>query len=322
MACGRVPTDRPSTVRPRQPGVASGAAAGSMGTQRLSELIERVIRRVGIADRGGRIAAELRSEMESYWATTPVDPMVVLTIRHVSVNDENDVTDGVRDLGLDPIVVINGDNEYDDDEGYERPAWEAGNGPPHLCCGLAGRAEVLLACACHTGDDRWAHRAAVLVDQAIRTETASSRPHHDEGQPFSIAKGHVGLLAVHAQLQHPDTWGQALLLALVTGSSPIRPTLEPHMVRRCPSARAGDSHCSRPSPGRELSDQVGGVLVLNEELVNLVDDHGEPGHGQHKEDQHHEHDELDQASSGLSDFSESFPHHGSLPSFDDPKPDT
>jgi D-arabinose 1-dehydrogenase-like Zn-dependent alcohol dehydrogenase len=84
-----------------------------------------VIRRVGIADRGGRFAAELRAEMESYWATTPADPMIVLTIRHVPVNDENDVIDGVRDLGLDPIVVINGDNEYDDDVEQGRPAGDA-----------------------------------------------------------------------------------------------------------------------------------------------------------------------------------------------------
>ena len=83
-------------------------------------------------------------------------------------------------------------------EGAAWHAWEGDEGGGFdLCCGSAGRAYALLALYRTTGDDRWLHRARMLADESMDAVVSL------DDAPFSLYKGALGPLLLHAEIEHP-----------------------------------------------------------------------------------------------------------------------
>jgi serine/threonine-protein kinase len=87
-------------------------------------------------------------------------------------------------------------------EGAAWNTWEAPDGNPSLCCGLAGRAYALLSLWRHGGGGEWSERARVLAGQAARS-LARQSPQNEA--PDSLYKGEVGVAVLAADLARPES---------------------------------------------------------------------------------------------------------------------
>ena len=98
-------------------------------------------------------------------------------------------------------------SSLDDDrwtELAERAAWHTHTHPGHigqLCCGLAGQSYALLALFRHTGEQRW---LAAARDFAARAVARSQDVVGGTNLAASLHKGHVGIAALVADLEHPE----------------------------------------------------------------------------------------------------------------------
>ena len=86
-------------------------------------------------------------------------------------------------------------------QGAAWQAWEAGNGPIDLCCGLAGRAYALFEIHRSTGDSRWLARAQTLVDRAVEAAPGQRMPGHPR---HSLFKGELGLAVLVGESDRPE----------------------------------------------------------------------------------------------------------------------
>jgi serine/threonine-protein kinase len=77
-------------------------------------------------------------------------------------------------------------------------AYEGGNAPGSLCCGLAGRAYSLLTLYRHTQEPQWLTRARGLA------ENAASEPELDMSRRHSLYHGEVGIALLATELNTPD----------------------------------------------------------------------------------------------------------------------
>jgi hypothetical protein len=84
-------------------------------------------------------------------------------------------------------------------EGAAWNAWEAEDGGGSLCCGLAGRSYALLNLSRHLGSAAWLERARQLGERAAGDIA------HETSTPDSLFKGELGVAALAADLQRPDT---------------------------------------------------------------------------------------------------------------------
>ncbi len=81
--------------------------------------------------------------------------------------------------------------------------WESMAGPPHLCCGEAGRAYALLNLYRHNGGQTWLNRARALATRAVerRDQIGDDDPLVSER---SLYRGPVGIAVLIADLHRPE----------------------------------------------------------------------------------------------------------------------
>ena len=88
----------------------------------------------------------------------------------------------------------------------ERAAMDAfaGTGGGHsLCCGSAGQAYAQLRLYKHTGERRWLDQARNLAGKAAAFGNTMAR-RNEEGLPYSLYKGDVGVAVLVADLEQPE----------------------------------------------------------------------------------------------------------------------
>ena len=79
-------------------------------------------------------------------------------------------------------------------------AWEGGDGPVDLCCGIAGRAYALLELHRSVGGTSWLERAQRLASRAAQTSAQQRSAEHPR---HSLYKGELGLAVLIADLEQP-----------------------------------------------------------------------------------------------------------------------
>jgi serine/threonine-protein kinase len=100
-------------------------------------------------------------------------------------------------------------------------AWSAGGAGHSLCCGWAGQAYSQLALYRHTGAKKWREQAEELVLRAVEFGAASLR---EEGLPFSLYKGNVGVAVLAAEV--PDPYAASMPFFEEEGWPATPPVLE------------------------------------------------------------------------------------------------
>lgn len=84
----------------------------------------------------------------------------------------------------------------------ERAAWLIHRSPgfTSLCCGSAGQAYALLNQYRSSNEERWREKAIRLATDAATTDGLAE----DATSPLCLYKGHVGLVLLAAELEHPE----------------------------------------------------------------------------------------------------------------------
>jgi serine/threonine-protein kinase len=83
-------------------------------------------------------------------------------------------------------------------------AFEGSSGGHAICCGFAGQAYAQVSLYKHTGERMWLDQARALTRKAAAAGNAILR-RRDQGLPYSLYKGDVGVAVLIAEMEKPET---------------------------------------------------------------------------------------------------------------------